>query len=228
VRTIHEAVYAVTEELKRNLIYDDYRKGMFLEHFIGKEIGYEQFRSGDYDEEGDFLEGNYAYRVHEIPNSAHITLERKGSLREKYFSVRKEFSWDKKKHAIIVTYVLTNGKDEIKKIKFGTEFNFIMPAANAHECRYSSKGISIAHAGMESHGVVKDAKEYGVRDTLNKVRLDFSFDRKTGVWRYPFYSVSKSERSYELNYQGSTLMFWWDMDFKPREEKKRVLILSVR
>jgi alpha-amylase len=226
-RTIHEAEFTVTPELKKSLVYDEYRKGMWLDHILEKSATLDEFQNAECDEKGDFLDGPYAYKSDFSHAAKEIVLTRKGRVMGKELHITKSLSCHHRNHEITCVYTLKSAKQEIKGVKFAVELNCIMPAANDTRVRYVCRDAKMTHSAMESHGVLRAIRQLKIRDAFTGVSLEFSCDKKTNVWRLPLYTVSQSERAFERNYQGSTVVFWWDMDFRPHEEKKRLIRIRV-
>ena len=60
--------------------YDRYRKACMLDHFLGPGTTLENFRDGQYNEEGDFVDGTYEAEIEQNSNSLHVVLSRDGHV----------------------------------------------------------------------------------------------------------------------------------------------------
>ena len=56
--------------------------------------------------------------------------------------------------------------------------------------------------------------EAGMTDGWLKLRILFQTSQPAKFWRYPVETISQSEGGFERVYQGSCLLFGWDVSLK--------------
>ncbi|MEK6599114.1 MAG: alpha-amylase/4-alpha-glucanotransferase domain-containing protein, partial [Deltaproteobacteria bacterium] len=65
--------------------------------------------------------------------------------------------------------------------------------------------------GLGSAGEIAGIRQISMVDKWTKMRVSFSFDKDTSFWRFPIETVSLSEAGFEKIFQGSCLLFFWDI-----------------
>jgi alpha-amylase len=93
-------------------------------------------------------------------------------------------------------------------LRFGVEFNLILPCCDGMNGFYD---IPAKDKGLDSLGELAGVRQISLVDKWTKMRLDFSFNKDTSVWRFPVETVSISEAGFERIFQGSCLLFFWDI-----------------
>ena len=84
------------------------------------------------------------------------------------------------------------------KTLFGVEFNF-----------------SLKDPHFNQPGAVQDIKRIDINDQWFGARIDFAFDRPTGLFYFPVETVSESESGIERTYQELTFLFNWKLELSP-------------
>jgi len=86
-----------------------------------------------------------------------------------------------------------------------------MPCCNGMNGLYDVPGRDIQDKGLDSMGEITGIRHMGMVDKWTRMKLDFSFDKDTSMWRFPIETVSISEAGFERIFQGSCIIFFWDI-----------------
>jgi len=201
--------------------FDTYRRCMFTDHLAQAGFSLEDFERGDFtahDLSKPFW--NFGLKGKELilkspPRCADgvIEIEKRISLKKRCLSV----GYSLKKKA------LRGGTF------FLTEMPFIMPDADSGRYLYIiGSPRSAEEAAIKSRGESTEVEKVEVVDTRNELGLILEFSPACGLWRFPIYTVSRSESGTETNYQGSVTVARWELGARriDRREFKIRLILK--
>lgn len=208
--SIHDKPKGV-EGITTALIYDRYRKSMFLDHFFEEEATPESFEAMEYIEGGDFVGAPYEFKV---KNNV-LLMERKGTAYGVPLGISKEISLNGS--MLEVSYSITNLAKEKKKFWFGTEIAFIMPDADSSRYAYVLGKKKEKDLTLLSRGVTEGIEGLKVVDHEGELGLSIDFSEECTLWRFPIKTISQSEKSYEENYQGSVVVPNWRFTIAPRK-----------
>ena len=220
VATIHDLVVSKVKGLENLLYYDNYPRQSLLDHFISKDTPLKNFACCHYNEEGDFLNGEYQVSVPSSKNS--VEFYRDGWIKQgekKYLArVSKKISFDQHDTKVIhIDYEITNKSAEVIEIIFAPEFNLSMLAGNAHDrFYYDSRRDSLGP--LISEGESNDEKIFGIKDLYQKIDIAFNLTRPAQLWYFPIQTVSQSEGGFELVYQSSVILPRWSIKLSPQEK----------
>lgn len=187
---------------KEKIIYDSYQKYCFLDHVMPPQSTYQQFKAANLRETEDFINKSYSYKVKNIKDgkiiimnaaSKRIFIEKKIDLYDNISSIKAE-------------YLIKNISKKLLNIVFGIEFNIIMPDGNPP-------------IGLESYTQLTSISDFNVRDKKGNINLQFNVKPDSRVWTYPINTVSRSEKGYKYNYQGTTILFNRPLKLLPEDVK---------
>ncbi|MBI5047776.1 MAG: DUF1926 domain-containing protein [Deltaproteobacteria bacterium] len=237
-KSIHDLTASKEEGLENYLFFDRQQRASLVDHFLKKEETLDAFRTSRYEELGDFFHKSYDKRSQEENNG--VVLSRDGNLMGqrvkvekrifikddeidvKYRVVKKEdekmrSSDDEKKLStsqLLNPSTSTTQDSELRTpnsklpLRFGVEFNLILPCCDGMNGFYD---ITAKDKGLDSLGELTGIRQIGLVDKWTKIRVSFSFDKDTSMWRFPVETVSISEAGFERIFQGSCLLFFWDI-----------------
>ncbi|MDD5681077.1 MAG: DUF1926 domain-containing protein [Candidatus Omnitrophica bacterium] len=199
------------EGITAALVYDRYRKAMFIDHFFEDSTTPENFEAVEDVEDGDFVGAPYEFKV----KNDGLLMERKGMAHGTPVSISKKISLSGS--ILKVSYSITNLAKEKKKFWFGTEMAFIMPDADSTRYAYVPGKKKEKDLTLLSRGVTEDLKELKIADSEGELSVLLDFSKECTLWRFPIKTISQSEKAYEENYQGSVIVPNWHFTIEPRK-----------
>ncbi|MDP2682847.1 MAG: DUF1926 domain-containing protein [Deltaproteobacteria bacterium] len=227
-KSIHDLTVSKEEDLEKYLFFDKYQRVSLVDHFLKKEETLDAFRMSAYEELGDFIDRPYESRGQgsgvrgQHDKGCNIVLSREGHR------IRVEKDLSVKGNEIDIKYLATNLEQNIFDVKFGVEFNLILPCCDGPDGFYDVRGKDIRNKGLGSAGEIAGIRQISMVDKWTKMRVSFSFDKDTSFWRFPIETVSLSEAGFEKIFQGSCLLFFWDISIdKTFETGFKIKIESI-
>lgn len=216
-KSIHDLTISKEEGLEKHLFFDRQQRLSLRDHFLKKDETLDAFRKSAHEELGDFFNGCYENKGQGSEGKDQIVLGREGNVSGQSIFTEKAITI--KDNEIEINYVvkksILNYKPQTANpelsLKFGVEFNLILPCCNGMEGFYDIPGND---KGLGSSGEINNIKEIALIDKWTKIRLSFSFDRDASLWRFPVETVSISEAGFERIFQGSCLLFFWDISLE--------------
>ena len=215
IKTIHERVVVKEEGLECHLLYDWYKRGSLLDHFLESGVDLASFMRSEYYEAGDFVLGAYDMKQKRRAGAAAIILERHGNVTGLAVRLRKEFVLHGAASEFSVRYEIENQSAEELNTSFGSEFNFSLLAGNAHDRYYDIPGHTLDKRNLASIGETNNVNQVSLVDEWLKLRLTLAFSRSASLWRAPVETVSQSEAGFERVYQSSMVMPIWRLSLSP-------------
>jgi len=214
-KTIHDRVVVKEEGLECHLLYDWYKRGSLLDHFLASGVDLAGFMRSEYYEAGDFVLGAYGMKQKRQANAATIILERCGNVTGLAVRLRKEIVLHRASSEFVVNYEIENQNAEELNTSFGCEFNFSLLAGNAHDRYYDIPGHTLDKKNLASIGETNNVKQLSLVDEWLKLRLSLVFSQSASLWRAPVETVSQSEAGFERVYQSSMVMPIWRLSLPP-------------
>jgi alpha-amylase len=158
-----------------------------------------------------------------------IVLSREGKVKDQSVLVEKKITV--KDNEVDIKYrIVPNSEprtpDSQPPLRFGIEFNLILPCCDGMAGFYEISSGDIKDKDLGSSGEITGIRQMNLVDQWTKMKLNFSFNKETSVWRFPVETVSISEAGFEKIFQGSCILFFWDIsidktfevDFKVKVE----------
>jgi len=214
-KTIHDRVVVKEEGLECHLLYDWYKRGSLLDHFLESGVDLASFMRSEYYEAGDFVLGAYDLKHRKQGGVATLALERHGNVAGFAVRLRKEIALHQAASEFIVRYEIENLSAEELNTSFGSEFNFSLLAGNAHDRYYDIPGHQLEKRNLASIGETNDVKQVGLVDEWLNLKLTLAFSLSASLWRAPIETVSQSEGGFERVYQSSMVMPIWRLSLPP-------------
>jgi 4-alpha-glucanotransferase len=231
-KSIHDLVLTKEEGLEKHLVYDWYRHGSHIDHFLGHGVTIEDARTMKYEEQGDFIGSVNAPRFQKNADDITVTFERQGTLSQagKQVPIRfmKSVRAERSGSALEVTYRFTNESPSPLGLRFAPEWTFNLLAGDAHDRYYSVRGQKLEDPVMRSTGEVLGEQELDLTDEYLKLRIGLNFPEASGFWRFPIETVSLSEAGFERVYQGSIIWPLYDLVLQPGESRERKLSVNFQ
>lgn len=216
-KSIHERVVAKEEGLEKLLAEDWYRRGCFIDHFLGAAVSPEQFATAQYEELGDFVDQPYSLSHSTASGKTRWTLERSGGIwqegRQLPLTVRKSFTHTDNKQPLAVDYQLQNRSDQMLDLRFAIEFAFgafTFPPDQSH-LLVDDNPVGEAELSIES------CERFDFVGDLYNYSVALAADKEACLWRLPLFTVSLSEGGFEKVQQGTLLLPQWQVALQPGE-----------
>ena len=193
IASIHELQTDIDDDIKNALYYDWYIKNSFIDHISNDTFTIENFKKCSFWEYGDFANQPFEYEL----DSKCINFKREGGI---YFD--KKYPSTLEKSYVInddeVEFMIDFATTSNESYKYALEFN--LHFASLDEVFFEDKKLS-------NEINIKDMKEFYLLDSWSKKKIIFSLDREFELLSTPLYTVSKSEKGYDLMVQGVSFAF---------------------
>lgn len=195
--------------LDHMLQYDDYLRKSLIDHFYEPGVTLEQLATRQERELGDFVTGNYQYRLDRYNGELRLIMWRDGRVAEQNVRITKEIRLNGDSDNLEVWYILENCPQD-PALYFAVEFNFAGLAAGAED-RY------FYHADQERAGQLQTsqdlacAQRIGLVDEWRGLDISLSLSRRGCIRAFPIQTVSQSEGGFELVHQSTVVMPQWSV-----------------
>jgi alpha-amylase len=126
-----------------------------------------------------------------------------------------------------IDYAIHNRGEQALKTRFLSEWNLTLLAGDAPDRNYFVEGKTLADSRLVSVGEESDVKRAGMTDGWLRLRVALESDTPSLFLRYPVETVSQSEGGFERVYQGSCLLWGWDLEIGPGQSVERKLVLRL-
>jgi hypothetical protein len=222
VTSIHDQILTKEEGLEKYLIYDWYRRGSLIDHFLGEHTKLEDFSTCKYPEQGDFVNQPYLHKIEKGDGGLNVTLYRDGFVwigeKRTPITVAKRILIKPNSSELDIFYLLINNHIERVNLWFGVEFNFAMLSEDDQKRFYCmEEGHEIKGKKLASVSNAGKAFDFGIADQYLKLDINFKLDPPCQLWHFPIYTVSLSEAGFEKVYQSSVLFPHWKLSLAPEE-----------
>ena len=218
LENIHTALVRVKEwGLEKKLLYDWYRRGSLIDHFLLASTTLEEFYRSQYPELGDFVDQPYRYVVKELSEGLELKLSRDGRLWQERvhapLRVEKRLALRPGSSDLPVAYTLTNTGTQPVTVRFGVELNWGIVGGDGESSYYEVDQQAFPLASMGKLGGVS---ELLIVSRPLGMEIEVAFSHDAALWRFPIETVSNSEAGFECAYQGSCLLAHWPLELEPR------------
>ncbi len=219
--SIHDLVQVKEEGLEKFLTYDWYRRGSFIDHFLGKNANLDDFARCQYPEQGDFINQPYEHKINKKEDYLELVLSRSGFVwvdnQKANIKLIKKFSFKGDKKELEIIYNLKNNHPETVDLWFGIEFNFGMLSCEDERKSYFVKDKELKEKKLNLKSEDENIVSFGINDKALGLLIDFKVDRPSSLWQFPLYTVSLSESGFEKTYQSTILFPNWKIRLNPEE-----------
>lgn len=227
VKSIHDIVKCKESGLENYLIYDQYPRYSFMDHFLSKSVDVNAMHRENYVELGSLIDAPYSYKRKDRKGAAYVECEADGVVRiegeELPLNMQKKFKLSASRSELGVNYRLKNSSDQVIDCYFAVELNLSLLADEAPD---RSIIIPSENVRVEKFNKIFTAigiSKFLLSDGYLKRNFVIFSDSIFSLWHYPIEAVSLSEGGFERTYQGSAFLLVFDITLKPQEE----LALSI-
>ena len=231
VKTIHGIFNSKEDHLDRYLHFDGYRRASFLDHFIAEPMNFESFRTGQYEEEGDFINGLYEIDIRRKGGNQEVLFSRLGNLDQNGkglpIKVEKRFVLSLGRSVVKTNYHIIYIGEKKRRTNFGIEFNINLLAGDAPDRYYTIPGHRLEDRRLASLGELKDVSEVRLTDEWVGLEVVLKIDKSCHLWRFPVETISLSESGFERIFQGSCLLAYWPLELDPGKSFEVTIELGI-
>ena len=231
VKTIHGIFNSKEDHLDRYLHFDGYRRASFLDHFIAEPMNFESFRTGQYEEEGDFINGLYEIDIRRKGGNQEVLFSRLGNLDQNGKGlpnkVEKRFVLSLGRSVVKTNYHIIYIGEKKRRTNFGIEFNINLLAGDAPDRYYTIPGHRLEDRRLASLGELKDVSEVRLTDEWVGLEVVLKIDKSCHLWRFPVETISLSESGFERIFQGSCLLAYWPLELDPGKSFEVTIELGI-
>ena len=216
--SIHEIVRVKEPGLEKKLFYDADRRVSLVDRFAPLGTTPDDFYSSRAGELSDFRRGIFDYKIAEPKRKGQplkISLSRLGKVEGQSLRLKKELLFQPGDLDLEVRLELENKGDRELRFLYFTEWNLTLLAGDAPDRNYYVKGRTLEHSRLNSLGTEDGVKTAGMTDGWLQLDLRFELEKEAKFFRYPVETISQSEGGFERVYQGSCLMFGWEISLAP-------------
>ena len=217
--------------LDRLLHTDRHRRGIFQEHFLGRQVTLDNLDRGQYPELGDFLDGAYTLLNHDDrdPEEIVVSLARDGVLVEvdtqRLLRVTKRLRFARRYPTIDVSYELSNRSPEPISALFAVEINL-----NLDSVRGEDRWIGVPGEGVWPLDARLDLPDVSVvdfvlADHVRCVRIVPGTSAR--LLHLPIETPVRTWMGYKAGYQGAALLLAWELSLWGGEKQRFEVSLSV-
>lgn len=212
---------------------DRYRRASFLDRFLAPDATLRAMRAAAHVESGDFLNGEYTVVEQELNEStAAWTLARDGAMSDgaalKLVHVRKRYGWTRDRARLTVRYQVENRTHAPLHTRFGVEVNLGLGGRLA-DCGLEviTRGGAPRTARLDAELDVAEVRQLTAFDRQRGLRVQWTVPQHAHAWVWPIETVSRTPRGLNRVYQGTSVLFWWPLEFGPQEARQLSLSLTV-
>lgn len=215
--SIHEGMRAKESGLEKLLVYDPYRHGCMIEHFLNEGATVDDLRAMRFEERGDFVTFPFEWGWNKKGN---LLLTRAGNVQGNPVTLTKDLALSERGSDLKVTYAITNESQAPLRLRFASEWAFNLLAGSAPDRYFESAGRRLEWPELNSFGSLTGAENIRLVDEYLKFAIDLRAEKATEIVRFPIESISLSEGGFERIYQGSIILPIWNFELAPGEMRK--------
>jgi hypothetical protein len=231
LRSIHDLVEVKESGLDRLLVYDQYPRHLFIDHFFSPTASLAAFAAGAERELGDFV--GTPYRVLAI-GGEEVVLARTGTVEDSTVEVQKRFLVPVAKEAgpgrLEVHYRLTLVEGAPCDVLFAPELSLTLLDGHSDERTYRLPDQTLASEARQlaSRGTFENVSTLSLVNAVDGFCVELSFgSHRPSVWRFPLETVSNSESGFERTYQGSVLVPHFPLRLSPLQPIDLVIAFTL-
>ncbi|MFQ6093292.1 MAG: alpha-amylase/4-alpha-glucanotransferase domain-containing protein [bacterium] len=213
ILSIHDVINPKEKGLEKMLIYDRYRRGACIDHFLGEGTTLEKFSRCQYEELGNFVDQLYSLDEVERPNPTEglLIFKRKGRVGQNFVAVTKGIRIRAERTGMEVNYTIANPAQKKINLCFGVECNF-----------------SLWNSWLSRRArVFNKISQFDVEGEAEGLRLRLHLSQEAKMWSFPVETISQSESGAERTYQNLALLAHWRVRIGPGQTWTVNILLTV-
>jgi hypothetical protein len=206
--SIHSEMKAKEAGLAKHVVYDWYRHGCMIEHFIEPDA-VPDWQKG-FNELGNFVTSAFEWGWNKEDGSLRQSCQ--GSVLGKNVKMTKDLGLSTENGDLKVTYSLTNESSDTLRFRFASEWAFHLLAPDAPDRYYESNGKKLDWPAMNSSGSLTGVSNIRLVDEYLRLAIGIEASGADEIVRFPIETVSMSEGGFERMFQGSIVMSVWNVE----------------
>ncbi len=221
IATIHNAPKFKSGSISE-ITYDRYPRLSMIEHFIGSDVKFEEFVSGDYRDDSDFASGIFTHHFSRESDVTMAALERTGTVKMASASgileLRKTVIARPGDESFTVVYGIKNVGDANISTRFVSEWNLnLLGGEHNPSAYYEAEGQRLFPSFLDESGRIQ-GKELTLVNEYLGIHAKVTLSSECEIWRFPVESASNSEGGIEKVYQGSCVALVMPVEIAPGQE----------
>lgn len=230
-KSIHDIIRVKEDNLDQYLIYDQYEKNCFVDHFLSIDTDLDTFLAQRHSELADFTCRPYdVVSVTTEGTNAEILLQRESDMKShnklygrvlmmKKISLRDQCS-------IMVEYAIKQLNGDPIDLFFASELNLTFLASQSEDRYYVMPGNRKEQMNIQDEFRFTDEHSLLLINEWDNLRVQIKTPNASLLWRAPIDTVSQSEGGFERTYQQSMIVPLWKLSLKPDQTATLSLSLS--
>jgi hypothetical protein len=147
-------------------------------------------------ESGDFIEGDFEYKVKKTSAGIKAVLQRNGSLLQGDktcpLTIEKVLGLEKDHGQITFVYQLSNHSLTPYAFRFAVESTFVLPGIHGNMARIA-QGENIFSDLSANQFALREVTEWTLDDAYSGVRMHFRVQKPVDVWCFPVSAAQESD-----------------------------------
>ncbi|UCF82879.1 MAG: DUF1926 domain-containing protein [Desulfobacteraceae bacterium] len=206
IESIHDMTQLKDGDLERSLVLDRYTRISLLDHFLAPDTTVEDYAINEYNEVGDFVEGEFLVEKALVSaGQAIVEMTRIGQIGSLNLTVKKSVKVGTEAR-LVINYEFECPESESTSILHGCEFNLNLYSDQDPKRYYFVPDANLRREVSET-GHEDNLKRFELVNESDQLNTAFAFCHPVSVWFFPLMTVSQSEEGFERTYQGSSLLF---------------------
>jgi len=210
-----------------------YRRGAFLDHFLGPETSIGSFSRGQYRELGDFASGAFEL-VAPLGGASdgQVTLGRSGLVADgegnALIRVEKTFQFDLEHPRLTLRHRISNRSRDPSSSWFGLEWTFGIPSGGLEGVTLRAQGGEGLTTLRLDDGPVEIPATTWLEweDAGSGMAFVIELDTPQSIWWLPVSTVAKSPHGWREDVQGNSLLFHSPTEIWGNEDRRMELRVS--
>jgi len=201
-------IVAKEKGLEKYLTDDWYLRRGFVDHLLAPETDIDDFLSGKFRDEGDFVLEPYSFKQTSDPGTA--ALKRRGHLwrdgKGHEIEIDKRFYFAPNSDVFSVSYAVTAINEDLTGVTLAVENNFNFQAGHTDDRYFLFDGEKIKGGFLDSTIAKRNCYSVVMRDDWRDLVVAITVDKTDEIWQVPIFTISQSEGGFEKVYQGTSVV----------------------
>ncbi len=218
--SIHDLHRTKEKGLERLLVYDPYRRGGNILHFLKPGLALEKFTANPALDLREKPSGKAKVHYETTPSGCEITFSsvekvKNHAGRISTVEVQRIWTYDSVRDEWILELRLQNQSLDGVTFDLGMEFGWSLNAGATYDRFYRIDGQAPEDPSLGSVGESSGVGSVSLTEDWWGIRIEFQFEKRAKVWRFPIETVSSSEGGFERTYQSSVVIPSWPVTLTP-------------
>ena len=226
--SIHDIKKTLTEEERKLLVRDPYRRTCFRDVFVAEdeELTPEKVQFLTFAESGSLSTARYSGVSIEGADLVGADLVVETELNDgARLRVSKRLSLHREEEALFGTYSLRNSSEKPLAGQLLIQFNLSIPAALGYDQPFAVDGRILEGHRLLTPGSAGNVRSFRLRDPHRRFDLNLEFNQAVTILWHPVETISQSESGFDRNYQASAVWAVVPVELAPGKEKHFSVVL---